>query len=69
MGSTGESDRKRRHFNSLSPMAATAKKQPVLPISEDKKVWFLCLYLLICFVLSLNWRFRIRIIGICSFVD
>ncbi|KAM2279922.1 hypothetical protein FF1_040355 [Malus domestica] len=38
MGSTGESDRKRRHFNSLSPMAATAKKQPILPISEDKKL-------------------------------
>ncbi|TQD97813.1 hypothetical protein C1H46_016593 [Malus baccata] len=37
MGSTGESDRKRRHFSSISPMAATAKKQPVLPIYDDKK--------------------------------
>ncbi|PQP97498.1 E3 ubiquitin-protein ligase BRE1-like 1 isoform X2 [Prunus yedoensis var. nudiflora] len=38
MGSTGEHDRKRRHFSSLSPTAATAKKQPFLPISEDKKL-------------------------------
>ncbi|TQD97812.1 hypothetical protein C1H46_016592 [Malus baccata] len=38
MGSTGESDRKRRHFSSISPMAATAKKQPVLPIYDDKKL-------------------------------
>lgn len=46
MGSTGEPDRKRRHFSSISPTAAaaaadaaaTAKKQPFLPISEDKKV-------------------------------
>ncbi len=35
MGSTGEPDRKRRHFSSISP---TATKQPFLPISEDKKV-------------------------------
>lgn len=43
MGSTGEPDRKRRHFSSISPTAAaaaTAKKQPFLPISEDKKVGF-----------------------------
>uniref|UniRef100_A0A5B7BUQ2 E3 ubiquitin protein ligase n=1 Tax=Davidia involucrata TaxID=16924 RepID=A0A5B7BUQ2_DAVIN len=38
MGSTGEPDRKRRHFSSISPTAATAKKQPFLPISEDKKL-------------------------------
>ncbi|KAJ7962070.1 E3 ubiquitin protein ligase [Quillaja saponaria] len=37
MGSTGEPDRKRRHFSSLSPTAA-AKKQPFSPISEDKKL-------------------------------
>ncbi|GMY23299.1 E3 ubiquitin-protein ligase BRE1-like 1 isoform X1 [Fagus crenata] len=35
MGSTGEPDRKRRHFSSISP---TATKQPFLPISEDKKL-------------------------------
>ncbi|MED6120827.1 ubiquitin-like modifier hub1, partial [Stylosanthes scabra] len=36
----GESDRKRRHFSSLSPTAApaTAKKLPFLPVSEDKKL-------------------------------
>ncbi|RVW20063.1 hypothetical protein CK203_112518 [Vitis vinifera] len=39
MGSTGEPDRKRRHFSSLSPTAATAKKMPFLPVSEDKKAW------------------------------
>lgn len=41
MGSMGDSDRKRRHFSSLSPTpaaAATAKKLPFLPISEDKKL-------------------------------
>ncbi|XP_050385967.1 E3 ubiquitin-protein ligase BRE1-like 1 [Argentina anserina] len=41
MGSTGEHDRKRRHFSSISSptaAAATAKKQPFLPISEDKKL-------------------------------
>ncbi|XP_052192828.1 E3 ubiquitin-protein ligase BRE1-like 1 [Diospyros lotus] len=38
MGSTGEPDRKRRHFNSISPTAATAKKQPFLPLSEEKKL-------------------------------
>ncbi|KAG9452990.1 hypothetical protein H6P81_005894 [Aristolochia fimbriata] len=38
MGSTGEPDRKRRHFNSISPTAATAKKLPFLPVSEDKKL-------------------------------
>ncbi|XP_059451247.1 E3 ubiquitin-protein ligase BRE1-like 1 isoform X1 [Corylus avellana] len=46
MGSTGEPDRKRRHFGSMSPTAATAaaaaaataKKQPFLPLSEDKKL-------------------------------
>ncbi|KAK4270506.1 hypothetical protein QN277_023535 [Acacia crassicarpa] len=40
MGSMGEPDRKRRHFSSLSPTAAaaTAKKLPFLPISEDKKL-------------------------------
>ncbi|XP_010264387.1 PREDICTED: E3 ubiquitin-protein ligase BRE1-like 1 isoform X2 [Nelumbo nucifera] len=39
MGSTGEPDRKRRHFGStISPTAAAAKKQPFLPFSEDKKL-------------------------------
>ncbi|XP_004492186.1 E3 ubiquitin-protein ligase BRE1-like 1 isoform X2 [Cicer arietinum] len=38
MGSMGETDRKRRHFNSLSHTPATAKKLPFLPISEDKKL-------------------------------
>ncbi|PIA50300.1 hypothetical protein AQUCO_01300798v1 [Aquilegia coerulea] len=39
MGST-ESDRKRRHFNSVSPTAALSatKKHPLLPISEEKKL-------------------------------
>ncbi|KHN15380.1 E3 ubiquitin-protein ligase BRE1-like 1 isoform X1 [Glycine soja] len=40
MGSMNDSDRKRRHFSSLSPTpaAATAKKLPFLPVSEDKKL-------------------------------
>lgn len=38
MGSTGDADRKRRHFSSISPTAATAKKQPFLQSSEDKKL-------------------------------
>lgn len=38
MGSTGEPDRKRRHFSSISPTAATAKKNPFFPSSEEKKV-------------------------------
>lgn len=39
MGSTGEPDRKRRHFSSISsPPAAMAKKQPFSHLSEDKKV-------------------------------
>lgn len=38
MGSTGEQDRKRRHFSAISPTAATAKKQPFVPLSEDKKL-------------------------------
>ncbi|CAI9761993.1 unnamed protein product [Fraxinus pennsylvanica] len=37
MGSTGEADRKRRHISSISPTAATVKKHPFVPISEDKK--------------------------------
>ncbi|OWM81958.1 hypothetical protein CDL15_Pgr027156 [Punica granatum] len=37
MGSTGDADRKRRHVSSTSP-TAVAKKQPFLPISEDKKL-------------------------------
>lgn len=40
MGSTGEADRKRRHFSSISPTAVAAKKQPFLPISEEKRVCF-----------------------------
>ncbi|XP_058221678.1 E3 ubiquitin-protein ligase BRE1-like 1 [Rhododendron vialii] len=38
MGSTGEPDRKRRHLSSISPTATSAKKQPLLPLSEDKKL-------------------------------
>ncbi|KAA3469435.1 E3 ubiquitin-protein ligase BRE1-like 1 isoform X2 [Gossypium australe] len=38
MGSTGEADRKRRHFSSISPTAVAAKKQSILPISEEKKL-------------------------------
>ncbi|KAI9381959.1 hypothetical protein POPTR_014G055800v4 [Populus trichocarpa] len=39
MGSTGEPDRKRRHFSSISsPTAAMAKKQPLSHLSEDKKL-------------------------------
>ncbi|CAN0921819.1 E3 ubiquitin-protein ligase BRE1-like 1 [Linum grandiflorum] len=38
MESTGEPDRKRRHFSSLSPTAALAKKQPVSHFSDDKKL-------------------------------
>lgn len=38
MGGTGEADRK-RHFSSISsPTAATAKKHPFVPSSEDKKL-------------------------------
>ncbi|KAI3444762.1 hypothetical protein Pfo_001427 [Paulownia fortunei] len=38
MGSTGEADKKRRHVSSISPTAATAKKQPFAPLSEEKKL-------------------------------
>lgn len=38
MGSTGEPDRKRRHFSSISPTAATAKKHPFFLSSEEKKI-------------------------------
>ncbi|KNA15369.1 hypothetical protein SOVF_098820 [Spinacia oleracea] len=40
MASTGEPDRKRRHLSSISPTAAAAmaKKPPVTPLSEDKKL-------------------------------
>lgn len=38
MGSTGEADKKRRHVSSISPTAAAAKKQPLAPLSEEKKV-------------------------------
>ncbi|CAI9765157.1 unnamed protein product [Fraxinus pennsylvanica] len=38
MGSTGEADRKRRHISSISPTAATVKKHPFLPLTEDKKL-------------------------------
>ncbi|CAL9089263.1 unnamed protein product [Musa textilis] len=42
MGSTGEPERKRRHFSSISPTSAgaTTKKQPLAPCSEDKKLDF-----------------------------
>ncbi|KAJ1702966.1 hypothetical protein LUZ63_002745 [Rhynchospora breviuscula] len=44
MGSTGEPDRKRRHFTSVSPTAgpmagpSPTKKKPIAPFSEDKKL-------------------------------
>ncbi|KAB5569032.1 hypothetical protein DKX38_002825 [Salix brachista] len=39
MGSTGEPDRKRRHFSSISsPPAAMTEKQPFSHLSEDKKL-------------------------------
>lgn len=39
MGSTGEPDRKRRHFSSISPTAATvAKKHVLAPCTDDKKL-------------------------------
>lgn len=38
MGSTGDADRKRRELSSISPTAVPANNQPVLPISEDKKL-------------------------------
>ncbi|CAN1845191.1 E3 ubiquitin-protein ligase BRE1-like 1 [Linum perenne] len=38
MESTGEPDRKRRHFSSLSPTAVMAKKQPLSHFSDDKKL-------------------------------
>ncbi|KAK1307384.1 E3 ubiquitin-protein ligase BRE1-like 1 [Acorus calamus] len=37
MGSTGEHDRKRRHFSSVSPTSA-AKKHWIVPCSEDRKL-------------------------------
>lgn len=42
MGSTGEPDRKRRHFSSISPTAgAAAKKHVLAPCTDDKKVLLL----------------------------
>ncbi|CAA0820391.1 E3 ubiquitin-protein ligase BRE1-like 1 [Striga hermonthica] len=38
MASTGEADKKRRHFSSISPAAAAGKKQPLAPLSEEKKL-------------------------------
>ncbi|KAK1303934.1 E3 ubiquitin-protein ligase BRE1-like 1 [Acorus calamus] len=38
MESTGEHDRKRRHFSSISPTAAAAKKHCIVPCLEDKKL-------------------------------
>ncbi|PIN03187.1 E3 ubiquitin ligase involved in syntaxin degradation [Handroanthus impetiginosus] len=38
MGSTGEADKKRRHVSSISPTATAAKKQPLVPLSEEKKL-------------------------------
>ncbi|KAL8062404.1 hypothetical protein ABFX02_02G145000 [Erythranthe guttata] len=38
MGSTGESDKKRRHVSSLSPTGAAFKKQPFALLSEEKKL-------------------------------
>ncbi|KAG6597033.1 E3 ubiquitin-protein ligase BRE1-like 1, partial [Cucurbita argyrosperma subsp. sororia] len=37
MESTFGPDRKRRHFSTISPTAATAQKTPILPISANKK--------------------------------
>ncbi|CAA0842721.1 E3 ubiquitin-protein ligase BRE1-like 1 [Striga hermonthica] len=38
MGSTGEADKKRRHFSSISPAGAVGKKRPHAPLSEEKKL-------------------------------
>lgn len=38
MGSTGEADKKRRHVSSISPTSAIAKKHPLAPLSEEKKL-------------------------------
>ncbi|GAA0169149.1 hypothetical protein LIER_23694 [Lithospermum erythrorhizon] len=38
IGSTGDSDKKRRHLSSMSPTAANAKKQPFAALSEEKKL-------------------------------
>ncbi|KAK4414625.1 E3 ubiquitin-protein ligase BRE1-like 1 [Sesamum alatum] len=38
MGSTGEADKRRRHFSSISPTAGAAMKQPLAPLSEEKKL-------------------------------
>jgi len=62
MGSTGEPDRKRRHFSSISPTAA-AKKQPAFAPSEDKKVLPLCCS---CFVSSLAYLVRFIDISIAT---
>jgi len=60
MGSTGEPDRKRRHFSSISsPPAAMAKKQPFSHLSEDKKVGAFSEFLLL-----LLW-FRGILCGFC----
>lgn len=59
MASTGEPDRKRRHFSSISPSeaAAAVKKQPFFwPSSEDKvlsssSTFVHALYIYICLLL------------------
>lgn len=62
MGSTGEPDRKRRHFSSISPTAATAKKNPFFPSSEEKKVWFF-------YIFYFNHRFYVWfVINLINFV-
>lgn len=81
MGSTGEPDRKRRHFGSISPTAAaTPKKQPFLPISEDKKVrsvyfrsfYFLIFRKLYCVAQEILWVYFDFIVfcvfGTCTFI-
>lgn len=38
MGSTGEPDRKRRHFDTIPPTPVTAKRQSFFPCTEDRKL-------------------------------
>lgn len=63
MGSTGEPDRKRRHFSSLSsPTAAATKKSPFVTLSEDKKVFVL---LFPKFFMGLFWNYMYIVVWLC----
>lgn len=65
MASTGEPDRKRRHFSSISPSeaAAAVKKQPFFwPSSEDKvlsssSTFVHALYIYMSLTYPINHRF------------